>query len=292
MNRNITITFLSAFLFFTQLNGQEISYGFKAGLNFNSIIGESEKGSNGSDLETYTGNTGFHVGGMFNFGFTDLVGVRAEFLFSQKGGRYKYEGESYYTFQPEEGSELFSTGIRKTNLNITNSYISIPFSVYYRPVKSIEISGGIGVNVLVATTAFGDFKYSGTVGGGSPTDFEYSLEYNYYGDNPGEAGSSSNPQIVQISGRDVAVPVDAGAYFEHKTDRGGLHKPIDFTAVGSIHLFLSQGLFLGFRVDYGLSDFTKTEADISQKSLDGNNFKTLDLKDQHLSLQASVGFSF
>lgn len=292
MKRILTILTLLASFFFTQITAQEIAYGFKAGLNFNSFNSESEKDASGTSVEEFTGNTGFHVGAMFNLKFTDLMGARAELLFSQKGGRVVFDGPSYYIFRPEQGGNIPSTGNRRMNLNITQSYIAIPVTFYYRPVSAIEISAGIGANVLVASSAFGDFRYSGTtVNGFSVTDFQYSLDYNYYSDNPGESAAVSSVP-TQVEGRDVAIPRDAGAYYEFDTDRGGLHKPIDFTAIAGIHLYLSQGLFLGFRADIGLTDITKTEADVSKVSLDNGNFRTLDFSDKTMSWQASVGFSF
>lgn len=291
MTRIITISILGIFLFWGQTNAQEISYGFKTGLNFNSFNSESEQDSGGNDLESFTNNTGFHVGAMFNLAITDLMGVRAELLFSQKGGRTEYEGESYYIFRPETGSDIFSTGTRKVNLNITQSYIAIPVTFFYRPISAIEISVGLSANVLVASSAFGDFKYSGTTtSGGVVDEYNYSLDYNYYSDDPGE--SMGDLAVLSINNRDVIIPRDAGAYYEQNEDLGGLHKVLDFGAIAGIHLYLSRGLFLGFRADIGLSDFTKTEADVSKVSLDGSNFRVLDFVDKNVSLQASVGFSF
>jgi hypothetical protein len=291
MNKIIAIGFFGICLVFGQLNAQEITYGFKAGLNFNSFNSQSETDAAGMDLEEFTGNTGFHVGAMFNLAVTDIMGARAELLFSQKGGRHKYEGESYYVFRPETGSDIFSTGTRKTNLNITHSYIAIPVTFFYRPISAIEVSAGISTNFLVASSAFGDFRYSGITSNGSIIDeFSYSLDYNYYSDNPGESLGAIG--VTSIDNRDVLIPRDAGAYYEQDTDLGGLHRAIDFGAVVGIHLYLSKGLFLGFRADIGLSDFTKSDADISKVSLDGSNFRKLDLEDKNMSLQASVGFSF
>ncbi|MCB0615727.1 MAG: PorT family protein, partial [Phaeodactylibacter sp.] len=57
--------------------------------------------------------------------------------------------------------------------------------------------------------------------------------------------------------------------------------------------YLNQGLYVGLRVNYGLSDLTRTERDVSRKELDdSNNFIFREDKDRNLTLQASVGFSF
>src|SRR5688572_9699037 len=76
---------------------EEIGLGFKAGLNYSRFDGPSETGPNGESLETYSTSSGFHIGGIVNIKFTDIVGLRTEFTYSQRGTKYDYEGPSYYT---------------------------------------------------------------------------------------------------------------------------------------------------------------------------------------------------
>lgn len=68
---------LSIILLFVccSLNAQDIGFGFRAGLNFNSIKGDSEM-SGGMDIEEYTNNSGFHVGATFTWAATELMGLR------------------------------------------------------------------------------------------------------------------------------------------------------------------------------------------------------------------------
>ena len=74
----------------TSISAQDLSFGFKAGLNFSRINTEDIEQSGGVDLESYSGNSGFHLGVVVSNKITDNFGVRGELLFSQKGGRYEF----------------------------------------------------------------------------------------------------------------------------------------------------------------------------------------------------------
>jgi len=60
------------------MNAQDLSYGFRVGLNVSSLNGDTEPG------ESYSTNTGFHVGGGVRVEITDLFGIRGEIVFTQK----------------------------------------------------------------------------------------------------------------------------------------------------------------------------------------------------------------
>lgn len=292
MKKILTQAFL-VLLFSASLTAQDFSFGFKAGLNFNSFISDSELDSQGNEVEDFTGNAGFHVGAIFGVPFTDLMGMRAEFMFTQKGGRYVFEGESYYTFLPENSGPITSTGIRKMNLNITNSYIEVPLIFYYRPLKAIEVSVGLAGSLSVGSTSFGEFRYEGTTPSGEFVEsFPYSLEYNYYKDKPRGGNNGFQLQGIEVGGKTVIIPLHAGAYYEFTEDRGDLHKRFDVSGVAGVSLYLSSGLYLGFRANIGLTDFTNNETDVSKVSLNNGEFIPLEIKDRLLSLQTSLGFSF
>ena len=57
----------------------EFSGGFKAGLNFSNIDGPLE-----NDSESFSVNTGFHIGATVMYSFTDAIGVKGELMYSQK----------------------------------------------------------------------------------------------------------------------------------------------------------------------------------------------------------------
>ncbi len=293
-NRNIMLRFI-AFFFVCCLAGtafsQEFGYGFKAGLNFNSFNSDSETDAAGKELETFSGNTGFHVGAIFTWKATELMGLRGELLFSQKGGRRKFNGPSYYTLTASDGSVFNTTGTREQRLNVTNAYIDIPLMGYYKPVQWLELFAGGNIGFLVSSTAVGELKYSeGRIDQSTVPAFDYELDFNYYSDDAGSFTASE--ELIQVKGIDVALIETAGAYAEFDEDRGKLYKTIDAGLVGGLSLFFNKGLFISGRLNYGLSDITKSEADVSLVSQNNGAFIARDDKDRNFSIQASIGFSF
>jgi hypothetical protein len=274
------------------LASQEFSYGFKAGLNFNSFLSDSETDAAGTELESFSGNTGFHVGAIFTWKATELMGLRGELLFSQKGGRRKFEGPSYYTLTAADGTVFNTTGTREQRLNVNHSYIDIPLMGYFKPVQWLEIFAGGSVGFLVSSNAVGALEYSG----GRTSDdfpvpaFEYELDYSYYSDDAGSFTPSQ--ENIQVKGLDVPLIDVAGAYTEFEEDRGNFYKTIDAGLVGGISLFFNKGLFISGRVNYGLRDITRSEADVSLVSKNNGAFIPREDNDRNFSIQASIGFSF
>ena len=275
------------------LSAQEIGFGFKAGLNFNSIDGDSEM-ANGKELENFTSNTGFHVGATFSWKATDLMGVRAELLYNQKGGRRSFEGPSYFKLVTTNGNTLNTTGNRKQNLNLTTSYIDIPLVGYFKPIEKVEIYGGASIGFLVSASVFGEMNYTDGVSGGSKVqDFRYEIDGSYLSDKPGEAFFDNPRKTITIGGNSTAeIPGSAGVYYEFSEDLGNLYKVIDLGLVGGISVFLNGSLYLSGRINYGLSDITKQASDVSLVSKNGSQFITLDDNDRNFSIQTSIGFAF
>jgi hypothetical protein len=55
---------------------------------------------------------------------------------------------------------------------------------------------------------------------------------------------------------------------------------------------LNGGLYFSATATYGLIDVTNSDLDFSYVDIDGFDFKTRDDKDNNLSFQFSLGFSF
>ncbi len=273
---------------------QDFGYGFKTGLNFSSFRGDGETDDSGKSLEKYETNTGFHVGASFAWKATDLMGVRTELLFAQMGSNREFDGGSYYIFNAANGNRIFTGGQRKMALDVTNSYIIIPAMGYYKPLSWLELSAGASVSFLIASNAFGEITYSGTTASGAAiAEFNHEIDANYYTNEPLGAEFPVEPETVQVGSEVVPLPNIAGAYFEFDEDQGKLYKTIDAGLIGGVSLYISKGLFLGFRAQYGLTDVTKSKADVSLFKLDGDNqFISREDKDKNLSLQVSVGFAF
>lgn len=288
MSRLFTLLFLLLFAY--AATAQDFSFGFKTGLNFSNIKGDLEKTTAGK--ETLDRNIGFHFGATFAWRATDLMGLRAELMYSQKGTKRAYSGPSYYTFVTANDEKYLTTGIRQEDLNVNNSYIELPVMGYFKPHSRVEIYGGMSVGVLVSSTAFGNLNYS-NISGANPNVIDHELDFNYLSDKPGEQTYANPAETVRISNENVPYPQTAGAYFEFVEDRGKLYKAFDLGVIGGLSVYLSKSLYVSGRINYGLLDITKTKADVSLSTLDDNNaFISRNDNDRNVSIQVSIGFSF
>lgn len=262
---------------------QDMSYGFRAGLSFATLDGPAEEG------ETFENRTGFHIGAAWGLSFTDIWGMRAELMYSQKGTKGKYEGPSYLQFQNNQNQTIFTTGNRKTFSNTANSYIDIPVSVFARVTRWLELSAGLNAGFLIASRATGEMNF--TSNRFDPITFE--LDYNYIGD---EAGEGNDDNTIEVrdkqNGNLYTLPSAIGAYYTQTEKKENVYKTLDFGAVAGISFYLNRGLYLGGRVLYGLADVTNEDADFSQKETSNNQPVTRNDKDKNLTIQASVGFNF
>ncbi len=293
MSRLFTLCFLLAFS--VAVSAQEFSFGFKTGLNFSNIKGDLEKVTDGG--ESLNRNIGFHFGATFAWKATDIMGVRGELMYSQKGTKRSYNGASYYNFYTPNNDIIRTTGIRNEDLNVSNSYLELPITVYFKPHSRIEIYGGASVRVLVNSSAFGNIKFSEIRDAANiptnPNTINHELDFNYLSDKPGGATYANPSKTISIQGDNVPYPQTAGAYFDFVESRGKLYKAFDIGVIGGISVYLSKSLYVSGRVNYGLLDITKSKADVSLSSLDSNNnFISRNDDDRNISFQASIGFSF
>jgi hypothetical protein len=287
-----SLVFALALLSTIMLNAQEFSGGFRAGLNFTTFNGPLDMGADGAELEAFEYSNGFHVGAMGTLRFTDIFGLRAELLYSQKGGVYNYNGDSFWIFTPTNGSESFvATGNRETTLEVTNSYIDIPVMGVAR-FNKFEISAGMSLGFLVASRAAGETRFAGASSQGDIiTPFLLALDYNYFND-PFQQGESTPVFRRDIDNQPVEIPQTLGAYYQEEASDENLYKTLDLGLVGGVSYYLNRGLFLGLRLNYGLSDITNTSRDISRQVVNSpSDFVTRDDNDRNLNIQVSVGFS-
>ncbi len=274
------------------LQAQEFSGGFRAGLNFTTVNGPSEINAEGRELENFDFSNGFHVGAIGTLKFTDIFGLRAELLYTQKGGVYNYAGESYWLFTPTDGSNAFiATGNRETTLEITNSYIDIPVLGVAR-FNKFELSAGMSLGFLVASRAAGELRFSGTSPqGNNIAPFVVALDFDYF-DGPFRRADIDEVEMREIDNRPVEIPKSLGAYYQDLEEDENLYNVIDLGFVGGVSYYLNQGLFLGLRLNYGISDITRSNRDISRRTVEGvGEYTFRDDNDQNLNIQISVGFS-
>lgn len=284
-----TVVFL---LFFVSLQAQ-IRYGFKTGLNFAKMTGPSELDAAGASLESWKNVVGFHIGVSFSNKFTDNFGVRGELIYSKVGGEYKFEGQSYRIFNYSNGSS-YATGKSKYQVNISNAYLNIPIMAFAR-TGSFEFSAGGYVGFLVQSSGEGSLLFSDGITETTNQTIattEFFLNHNYRKDDPGGA-SGDETQIVRVDNRNLELPKTLGAYYDYPEDKGQLYNSLDYGLVGGVSYYLTNSLFVGVRLQYGLADITNNKADLQKSSTGANKALVFrDDKDKNFAIQASVGFSF
>ncbi len=269
----------------SQANAQ-LRYGFKTGLNFARFNGPSEVDKTGKSLETWKNVTGFHIGASFSYPFTDNFGLRGELLYSKRGAKYTYDGQSYRVFNLPN-STTTTIGTARHLVSINNSYLDLPILAYGR-VGDFEVSGGGYVGLLLQTVGDGSLVYRDA----SNSDLQFNLRYNYHKDDPGGSEDDGEKVIAVADGRQLELPKTIGAYYDNPTDRGSLYKTLDYGLMGGVAYYFSSSLYFGVRLQYGLADITSNRADFTRASLDGQNLIYRDDKDRNFVLQASVGFGF
>ncbi len=271
---------------------QSISGGFKAGLNFSRFEGPSETGPSGDDLEEFSLTTGFHVGGMVNFKFSDQFGIRSEIMYTQMGTEYQYDGPSYLRLFTALGEALPTTGERRIRLTVNNGYVSIPISGYAR-LGPLEFSAGVYGSILLASTGSGEWRYTGVTPAGQNVQEVLTVIDARYLRDEFQQENVEDFTIRALDNRAIQIPNEVGGYYDTQENDENLYRTLDFGILGGLSVYLNQGLFLGLRASYGLSDVTNENQDIYYRMLgdDGLPSPSED-KDRNFSLQTSIGFSF
>jgi len=295
MNRFSVLLLMLAFS--VSLNAQEFSYGFKVGLNFSTLLADSEMDAAGNSLETFDYNSGFHVGAAVIYRFTDLVGVKAELLFNQRGVKYAYDGSSFQIFTDDQANRILSTGNRKFFLETVNSYIDIPLTAYYKIGSKLEVYGGVDVGFLVGSSGVGEYTYTSTNVPGFPdVDEVFELDYNYYQDDVAvNMPIDINTKVVTIANntRTITIPEKLGAYYlDYEEKDGSFYNVLDFGLTGGLAFYINSGLYISGTANYSLTDATNNFYDVSRTESNGLEYISRDDKDTNLSFQASIGFSF
>lgn len=288
------IVSIAAMVLCTAVQAQygSVGFGFKAGLNFSSFDGPSETSLNGETLEAFSTTSGFHIGALVNFKFTDLVGIRTEFAYSQRGTKYTYAGPSYFTLGKYTLQSLNITGTRQQTLEVTNAYIDIPVLAYYK-IGNVEIFGGINSSLLVSSTGGGNIQFTGKapITNTDLAPFNVVLNHSYKKDEA--MGATATTQNVNVNGQIYTVPQNVGAYYDFPTRDKALYNTLDFGLAAGLSYFLNESLFISARYILGLTDVDRNEYDISLQALQGNGaYMPRADKNTSQSLQVSVGFSF
>ncbi|MGB3547182.1 MAG: porin family protein, partial [Saprospiraceae bacterium] len=251
-------------LLLSALSAQDISFGFKAGLNFSRVDGPRENDPSGTQVENFRSATGFHVGATFAYPITDLFGVKVDLMYSQKGVEIDYNGPSYFfLYNPLSGERVQTIAVseRTSELDISNSYIDIPLMLYHR-IGILEVEAGASLGYLVTSVGGGGATYGlGSTFGTQTVNYEA----NFFSDEAGAAGVVAR-RTDPFTGTGAISPQSIGAYYNNGTD-DNLFRRVDFGVVAGLAVYLNSGLYLGGRFNYGLSDITLEDNDVSQSQL-------------------------
>ena len=268
------------------LQAQEFSGGFKAGLNFNRFEGPVE-GVEGMDFESFNNSTGFHVGATFALEFTDLVGLKLELIYSQKGGEISYEGPGYVFLYSDNDEQAFGAETRIIQ-SIVNSYLDFPLTAYYR-LGPLELEGGANFGFLISSRGSGSARYTTQSSGVGELAFTY--DANFLGDRAGAGSIGRLADDLLPSG--FRPPSLIGAYYNSDRD-DSRYSRIDLGLVVGLSVYLNNGLYVAARYNHGLTDVTQPENDLRKSELGSNNTRLFneDDEDFNRSLQFSIGFRF
>ncbi len=132
---------LVAFAFVAMsVNGQELKFGLKGGLNFSNFGGDDNDNVNKTKI-------GFHVGGFAQYGLTENLALQPELLLSFEGSKADNDDKTPFS----------------------NTYLNIPVMLNYKlgAVQGLYFEGGLQLGFLLGAkidgesefdTGFGTFK--------------------------------------------------------------------------------------------------------------------------------------
>ena len=263
--------------------------GIRAGVNFNKFSGPQEQG------EDYKMSNGFHFGINYTYLYSDKLSFRGELAYIQRGGKQSYidtTGTNYYilnSLQSTENTVVF--GNIHYQLQVTNNYLSIPFTVHYRLNRKFEFFGGASLEFLVGPSARGLVDFDN-----SDIFFRQSLDFSYGSDQAG----GFNPNIsdvvtIMVNDEIITMPRFIGAYYNFLPEQllDERFRRFDGNLILGTNYFINPGFYIGLRGEYGLADITNDDVDVSLRELDSaNTFILRDDRDNSISLSLSFGFRF
>ena len=150
---------VGALALFGAVNAQQTKFGVKAGYSLSSLKLE------GTDEEEYDSKSksSFYVGGLVEHKLTDKVGLQAELLYSETGGKYSNSiSETIGGVTYTENSD--------SDLKIGN--LMVPVSVKYYPAENFSLSGGLNFAFILSAK----YKYSYNLSGGGMSESDSETE--------------------------------------------------------------------------------------------------------------------
>jgi len=305
MKKYFLICFLSVALLSlsNSLSAQDYKFGIRGGLNYSQFLGPQ---NNSSDyVENFGLNNGIHFGVTFAYHLSDNFGFRTEVAYNQIGTRYSFESDDApYVFRYGLEREV-RKGKMIRELDVNNSYVHVPFMVFYKPIKKLELYGGIYTQFLVLPTAGGSIDFTdpnprGSVDEGDLKNYSFfqAIEANYYSDEVRQSQSNQSLTVALDIDGDIEfinMSRSVSGYYELDESEKTATKYNWFDAglEGGFSVFINRSLYVGVTAMYGLVDVTNNAADIDYFEL--NEFSKYNFQedfDRNFSLQVSMGFKF
>lgn len=279
-----------------QLQAQiDVKFGFRAGMTIANMLTDSvEYDANGNSLEDYKSTGKISVGATVMVPFNDHIGVTGEVLFSQKGSRYRFEADNSYLTLPSQ-SLVFQGHKRIVSINITNNYVEVPVLFYAQPIKNrLHFEFGPSISILASSRALGIIKY-GVIDDDNPNpeDFlEIGMDHRYLSDEAGAVASETLKE-GKLDQTTIQYPASIGGYYFFDEKNGPKFSVVDFGLNFGVSLYFTEGLRVGGRFYYGLTDVTNDAYDVRQTSLDINrNFISRSDFDRNIGIQLFIGLQF
>jgi len=285
----------------------DFSVGIKAGLNFATFGGPSERSSTDARLESNSVITRFLIAPTFRYALTDVTGLLLEIQYSQKGGNYAYTGESYWIVEDVTTDPLYFSGNRSVSLNVNNGYLDIPLMFYGKATSNVSFYGGPYIGFLLNSTGAGQLSFDA-----APRDFGSNIEVDLqpinieldhdYRKDPQDDFILEYQPIYNLNSvgsverfGDARAPSITDAYHDFEEKDGNFYNALDYGLIGGIEYRFDTGLGIGLRASYGLADITNNFYDYSKVSTvdpDNNDLNRIlrEDRDRNLLLQLYIGF--
>ncbi|MBC9796174.1 porin family protein [Sinomicrobium weinanense] len=148
-----------AFGFGFNATAQDVTFGVKAGLNFSNLKFDTNISSGSNDTKT-----GFYIGGLADFGVSEVFHIQPEVLYSSEGTKVEYDGSK------EDGNISF------INIPVlAKFYVAEGFNIQAGPQLGILVDADGGTDGLKTTNFSLSFGAGYELPGGFFFDARYSL---------------------------------------------------------------------------------------------------------------------
>lgn len=278
----------------SNLAGQNLKIGVRAGLNYFKTLGELEP------QEKQSLSSGFHFGINGTYYFNDVFGVRTEILYTQKGSLLENEGELYSLFDLPTGERVFELGQGKYSLRRTFNTFSVPLQVAVKPIKKIELFAGVNFDFIAGSIGQGNFEFD-NMNNDEPIFFIQTLNFNYNTDAFSDTNINSRGFLTvnyDVNGDGIldelvfANSIGAYRYFDEEID-SNLIKSFDLGVNAGLSYYINPGLYVRGTFNYGLRDITRGKYDYSLEEInDDGSYIFRDDTDRKIGFQVSLGFQF